>query len=228
MKPAAAQALAAADARPQRLLWASTGVKDRAFSDTRYVTDLVAPDTVNTMPEATLAAVADHGVIQRDPVRGNYVAARQTLEELTRVGVNIEDVADLLEKRGISSFIKSWDELIGSVTSQMEKAGAVVMPAGAVKPSSGDYHDGAPASGAPDASKAFPFSQDVYQSPNGDRWQLIRDRSGRSFVRHQANASAGGKVTETDVDEFLKVYSSSPQSVELRRVLTEQGSLRGE
>jgi transaldolase len=67
--------LAAAGARPQRLLWASTGVKDQAFSDTRYVTDLVASDTVNTMPEATLRAVAAHGEIRGDTVRGSYAAA---------------------------------------------------------------------------------------------------------------------------------------------------------
>ena len=64
--------------------WASTGVKDKAFSDTRYVTDLVAPDTVNTMPEATLRAVADHGEIRGDTVRGSYAAAHATLEALSR------------------------------------------------------------------------------------------------------------------------------------------------
>ena len=76
------KALAAAGARPQRLLWASTGVKDKAFSDTRYVTDLVAPDTVNTMPEATLLAVADHGEIRGDAVRGSYAAAHATLRDV--------------------------------------------------------------------------------------------------------------------------------------------------
>ncbi len=84
------QALAAAGGRPQRLLWASTGVKDKAFSDTRYVTDLVAPDTVNTMPEATLPAVADHGEIRGDAVRGSYAAARATVEILARIGVSIK------------------------------------------------------------------------------------------------------------------------------------------
>jgi len=79
--------LAAAGARPQRLLWASTGVKDKAVSDTRYVVDLVAPDTVNTMPEATLQAVADHGQVHGDPVRGGYAAAHATLDELGRLAV---------------------------------------------------------------------------------------------------------------------------------------------
>jgi len=63
------RALAAGGARPQRLLWASTGVKEQAFSDTRYVVDLIAEDTVNTMPAATLRAVADHGVVRGDSIR---------------------------------------------------------------------------------------------------------------------------------------------------------------
>jgi transaldolase len=142
------KALAAAGARPQRLLWASTGVKDKAFSDTRYVTDLVAPDTVNTMPEATLLAVADHGEIRGDAVHGSYSAAHATFETLNRVGVSIEEVANTLEEDGIASFAKSWDELINSVTKQIEKAGAVVLPAGAVKPANGENgQDTAPATG---------------------------------------------------------------------------------
>ena len=131
-------ALAAAGARPQRLLWASTGVKDKAFSDTRYVTDLVAPDTVNTMPEATLLAVADHGKIRGDAVHGSFTEAHATFETLSRVGVSIEEVANILEEQGIASFSKSWDELIDSVTKQIEKAGAVVLPAGAVEPANGE------------------------------------------------------------------------------------------
>ena len=149
------KALAAAGARPQRLLWASTGVKDKAFSDTRYVTDLVAPDTVNTMPEATLLAVADHGEIPGDTVRGKYAAAHAIFETLSRVGLNIEEVADTLEQQGIASFAKSWDELIASVTQQLEKSGAEVMPAGAVKPASGEgSQNPAPAAAAPRATES--------------------------------------------------------------------------
>ncbi len=144
------QALAAKGARPQRLLWASTGVKDKAFDDTRYVVELVAPDTVNTMPEATLQAVADHGKVRGDTVRGSYEAARAVLSDLRRVGVDMADVADTLEAQGIASFAKSWDELIASVTAQLEKAGASVMPAGAVTPASSDgSQDASPAAGAP-------------------------------------------------------------------------------
>ena len=143
------KALAAAGARPQRLLWASTGVKDKAFSDTRYVTDLVAPDTVNTMPEATLLAVADHGEIRGDAVRGSYAAANAIFEALSRAGVDIEEVANTLEEQGIASFAKSWDELVASVTEQIQKAGAVVMPAGAVKPAKGSEGKVGPAAAAP-------------------------------------------------------------------------------
>jgi transaldolase len=144
------KALAAAGARPQRLLWASTGVKDKAFSDTRYVSELVAPDTVNTMPETTLIAVADHGEIRGDTVRGSYATAHAIFATLNQVGVNIEEVADTLEEQGIASFAKSWDELIESVSKQIKKAGAAVMPGGAVKPASGKSNrDSGPAAGAP-------------------------------------------------------------------------------
>ena len=143
------KALAAAGARPQRLLWASTGVKDKTFSDTRYVTDLVAPDTVNTMPEATLLAVADHGEILGDAVRGSYAAAHALFETLSRAGLDIEAVANTLEEQGIASFAKSWDELIASVTKQIQKAGAVVMSTGAVKPANGGGDKVGPAAAAP-------------------------------------------------------------------------------
>jgi transaldolase len=143
------KALAAGGARPQRLLWASTGVKDKAFEDTRYVVELVAPDTVNTMPEATLQAVADHGKVRGDTIQGGYAAARSVLNGLHRIGVDMADVASTLEAQGIASFAKSWDELIASVTAQLEKAGASVMPAGAVTPAESN---GSPASAAPRAS----------------------------------------------------------------------------
>jgi transaldolase len=126
--------LAAKGAKPQRLLWASTGVKDKSFPDTRYVVELVARDTVNTMPEATLHAVADHGEVHGDSISGAYATSHAVMDDLRRVGVDMADVALLLEKQGVASFEKSWEELIASVTEQIEKAGASVMPAGAVKP----------------------------------------------------------------------------------------------
>ena len=149
------KALAKQGARLQRLLWASTGVKDKAFDDTRYVVDLVAPDTVNTMPEATLQAVADHGKIRGNTIRGSYDAAQIILDDFARIGVDMPDVAATLENQGIASFAKSWDELIASVIKQLEMAGAEVMPAGAVTPASGDGgHAPAPAAAAPRQSSA--------------------------------------------------------------------------
>lgn len=144
------KALAAKGARMQRLLWASTGVKDKRFDDTRYVVELVAPDTVNTMPEATLRAVADHGEVRGDTIRGGYEQAQAVVDELANLGVDLADVADVLEDQGIASFAASWDELIASVTRRLEQAGATVMPAGAVTPASGEGGQAAaPAAAAP-------------------------------------------------------------------------------
>jgi transaldolase len=145
------QALALSGARPQRLLWASTGVKNKAFNDTRYVVELVAPDTVNTMPEATLLAVADHGQIRGNAIQGAYAAANAVFDDLQRLGIDMVDVAATLETEGIASFTRSWDELIGTITMQLEKCGAEVMPAGAVRPASSQQtRSSGPAAGAPE------------------------------------------------------------------------------
>ena len=147
------RALADKGVLPQRPLWASTGVKDPAYEDTRYVVELVAPDTVNTMPEATLEATADHARVRPDAVRGAYDAARATLDGLNGAGVDLGEVTDLLERQGVASFEKSWDELIASVTAQLERAGADVMPAGAVRPAGTETGEGTgPAAAAPRAS----------------------------------------------------------------------------
>ncbi len=128
------RALESAGARPQRPLWASTGVKDPRYDDTRYVVELVAPGTVNTMPEATLAAVHDHGQVRGDTVRGSYEQAQGVLDRLREVGVDYDDVVRVLEEDGVEKFEQSWRELIEQVTEQLEKAGADVMPAGATRP----------------------------------------------------------------------------------------------
>src|SRR5688572_4835141 len=107
--------LEALDARPQRPLWASTGVKDPAYDDTRYVVELVAPGTVNTMPEATLRAVADHGVIRGETVRSGLGQAQQVMRGLTTVGVDMADVFRALEEDGIARFEASWRELQADV-----------------------------------------------------------------------------------------------------------------
>jgi len=115
----AAAALAAAGARPQRPLWASTSVKDPAYSDTMYVTKLVAPDVVNTMPEATLRAVADHGEVPADSVRGHYSGARQVLSELAAAGIDYDDVTAGLEQRGLELFDASWRELSDQLAAKL-------------------------------------------------------------------------------------------------------------
>ncbi|MFC7330495.1 transaldolase [Marinactinospora rubrisoli] len=114
------QELAAAGARPQRPLWASTGVKDPEYSDTRYVTELVAPNTVNTMPEATLHATADHGEITGDTVRGGYAQAQADLDALAAVGVDYDDVVRVLEDEGVQKFEKSWEGLLEGVSQQLD------------------------------------------------------------------------------------------------------------
>jgi transaldolase len=113
-------ALAKAGAKVQRPLWASTGVKDPKYPDTMYVTDLVAANTVNTMPEATLNAVYDHGVIEGDTVRGHYVDAQRVLDDLKAVGIDYDDVVSVLESEGVEKFEDSWNQLIEAVTEQLE------------------------------------------------------------------------------------------------------------
>ena len=128
------RALEQAGAKPQRPLWASTGVKDPAYEDTRYVVELVAPGVVNTMPEATLHAVADHGEVRGDTIRPMYGEAQQVLDRLAALGVEYDDVVQTLEDEGVKKFEDSWNELIEQVTASLEGAGAEVTPAGAVKP----------------------------------------------------------------------------------------------
>lgn len=109
-------------AHKQRPLWASTGVKDPAYPDTMYVTELVAPLTVNTMPGKTLEAVADHGQIHGDTVTGTYEQATAQLDDLERLGVSYTEVVELLEKEGLEKFEASWGELLGSVRDELSKA----------------------------------------------------------------------------------------------------------
>jgi len=116
------QALAAQGARPQRPLWASTGVKDPAYSDTRYVDQLVVAGTVNTMPEKTLLAAADHAQVEGDKVTGTAAQAQEVFDKLAQAGIDITDVFLTLENEGVEKFDKSWAELLETVTAQLEKA----------------------------------------------------------------------------------------------------------
>jgi transaldolase len=116
------KALEQAGARPQRPLWASTGVKDPSYSDTRYVDQLVAPNTVNTMPEATLFATADHADVQGDVVSGTAAGAQEVFDSLSEAGIDLDDVFAVLEREGVDKFEKSWDELLETVSQQLDQA----------------------------------------------------------------------------------------------------------
>ena len=114
--------LAAAGAHAQRPLWASTGVKDPAYPDTKYVVDLVAPDTVNTMPLTTLNAIEDHGEVAGDTVRDTYDDASATLDAIERLGIGYADVVAGLEREGLTKFETSWGELLQTVEQALAEA----------------------------------------------------------------------------------------------------------
>jgi len=116
------EALKADGARLQRPLWASTGVKNPDYSDTLYVTELVAPNTVNTMPEKTIDAVADHGVIAGDAVTGKAEESQALFDELAGVGIDLPDVFKVLEDEGVEKFEKSWLELLDTTQAQLDAA----------------------------------------------------------------------------------------------------------
>jgi transaldolase len=111
--------LEAHGARPQRPLWASTGVKNPEYSDTMYISELIAPGTVNTMPEKTLMAYADHGE-PGTPVQKAYEDAAAVMKAVAEAGVDLDDVFRVLEDEGVQKFVDSWDELTESVRSELE------------------------------------------------------------------------------------------------------------
>jgi len=106
----------------QRPLWASTGVKDPAYSDTRYVVDLVTRDVVNTMPEATLDAVRDHGATSGDTIVPEYAAAHAALDALTAAGIDLDDVVAVLEDEGVEKFVVAWEQLLASLRAALDAA----------------------------------------------------------------------------------------------------------
>jgi len=114
--------LAEAGANVQRPLMASTGVKDPALLDTLYVTELVAPQLVNTMPEKTMEAVFDHGVVPAASITNNYENAREVLAAVAAAGVSLDDATQLLEDEGVEKFIISWGELVETVDSALKAA----------------------------------------------------------------------------------------------------------
>ena len=129
------KSLEASGAKPQRPLWASTSTKDPTYDDTMYVIDLVAPGTVNTMPEPTLEALIDHGEFRGETVRPMYADAQRVLDGLRDLGISYDDVVQLLEEEAIEKFETSWVELIDSVESEMNKLADEVSTDG---PAAGD------------------------------------------------------------------------------------------
>lgn len=116
-------ALARDKANRQRPLWASTGVKDPAYKDTLYVDELVAPGTVNTMPEATLNAVADHGDVTGDTVTGGYPQARADLDAVEKLGISYDEIVRQLEDEGVAKFEAAWQDLLGAVAKSLKSKG---------------------------------------------------------------------------------------------------------
>ena len=113
------RALAAKGAKVQRPLWASTSTKDPSFPDTLYVVELVAADTVNTMPEATMRAMADHGVLRGDTVHGTYEESRAVFASLEALGISYDDVVQVLEDEGVSKFEVSWTEMLQGIQNEL-------------------------------------------------------------------------------------------------------------
>ncbi|MCW2785684.1 MAG: tal [Marmoricola sp.] len=109
-------------ANKQRPLWASTGVKNPEYDDTMYVIDLVVEETVNTMPEKTLQAVADHGVVRGDRVRPFYAEAHDTMDALAAAGIDYDDVIAVLISEGVEKFVTAWSELLETVGASLEQA----------------------------------------------------------------------------------------------------------
>jgi transaldolase len=114
--------LEADGARVQRPLWASTGVKNPDYSDTLYVTELVAPNTVNTMPEKTIDAVADHGTVTGDTITGTASSAQAVFDKLEAIGIDLTDVFLVLENEGVEKFEASWKELLDATQEQLNSA----------------------------------------------------------------------------------------------------------
>lgn len=108
-------ALAAKGANKQRPLWASTGVKDPSYPDTQYVIELIAPDTVNTMPQSTLDALIDHGDVRGNTISGKYPEAVQVLKGLSALGISLDQITTDLEIDGVKKFAQAWDELLENV-----------------------------------------------------------------------------------------------------------------
>ncbi|MCX6471232.1 MAG: transaldolase, partial [Corynebacteriales bacterium] len=116
------QGLLSDGARPQRPLWASTGVKNPDYPDTLYVSDLVAPNTVNTMPEKTMDAFADHGTVDTESLVGRGPESQEVFDAISALGIDLTDVFLTLENEGVEKFEKAWGELLDATTEQLDAA----------------------------------------------------------------------------------------------------------
>ena len=114
-------ALSSKGSNKQRPLWASTGVKDPAYPDTLYVVELIAPETVNTMPQSTLDALIDHGVVRGNTISGNYVEAVNVLKGLSALGISLDQITTDLEIDGVKKFAQAWDELLENVKAAQQQ-----------------------------------------------------------------------------------------------------------
>jgi transaldolase len=114
-------ALATKGGNKQRPLWASTGVKDPAYPDTRYVIELIAPDTVNTMPQSTLDAVIDHGVVRGNSISAHYAEAVEVLKALSALGISLDEITTELEIDGVKKFAQAWEELLDNVKAAQQQ-----------------------------------------------------------------------------------------------------------
>jgi len=116
------QALADSGAHPQRPLWASTSTKNPEYRDVVYIEELIAPGTVNTMPESALIAFEDHGEVRGDTITSSYASARQVMADLAAIGVDFDDVTQVLEDEGVEKFEASWVELLDGVQKSLKAA----------------------------------------------------------------------------------------------------------
>ncbi|MFE3025388.1 transaldolase [Nocardia tengchongensis] len=115
--------LSSAGGNKQRALWASTGVKNPEYPDTMYITQLVGPDTVNTLPEKTLEAFADHGVLEGNRLDGLAADAQQVFDQLVAAGIDLDEVFGVLETEGVDKFVTSWQDLLVATTEKLQVAG---------------------------------------------------------------------------------------------------------
>jgi transaldolase len=146
------QALADRGARVQRPLWASTSTKDPSYRDTMYVEDLVAPHTVNTMPEPTLHALTDHGVLRGNTISGSYDEARKVFADLEKLGISYADVVEVLEREGVRKFSDSWGQVIQTIGGQLDPDKSTAGGPGGSSPGTGPGGPGGSSPGTGTAS----------------------------------------------------------------------------